>query len=235
MNRNYSSVQKHSPLYEFADDSRKKICLLDDNFLGCRDWEQILKELQATGKRFQFKQGLDIRLLDEKKCELLFQSKYDGEYIFAFDDISEYSLIERKLKLLREYTDKTVKLYVFCAYDRNGVWDNKFWRQDIFDTFARIELLIHYNCIPYIMRYEKYAASPHKGMYINIASWCNMVRVLKTFTFREFCIKNGIGLSRYRYMVDFEKQFPEVSKYFDMRFEPYSKLEQGSERSRING
>ena len=85
------------------------------------------------------------------------------------------------------------------------------------------------------MRYEKYAASPHKGMYINIASWCNMVRVLKTFTFREFCIKNGIGLSRYRYMVDFEKQFPEVSKYFDMRFEPYSKLEQGSERSRING
>ena len=56
------------------------------------------------------------------------------------------------------------------------------------------------------MRYEKYAESPYRGMYINIASWCNMVRVIKTFTFREFCIKNGIGLSRYRYMVDFEKQ-----------------------------
>ncbi len=235
VNRNYSSVQKHSPLSEFLDDSRKKICLLDDNVLGCRDWEQILKELQASGKRFQFKQGLDIRLLDEKKCEVLFHSKYDGEYIFAFDDISEYSLIERKLKLLRKYTKKTVKVYVFCAYDRNGVWDNDFWRHDIFGTFKRIELLIHQNCIPYIMRYEKYTASPYKGMYINIASWCNIVRVLKTFTFREFCIKNGIGLSRYRYMVDFEKQFPEVSKYFDMRFEPYSNLEQGSERSRING
>ena len=181
-------------------------------------FEEILKELQAVGKRFQFKQGLDIRLLDERRCEVLFQSKYDGEYIFAFDDISEYPIIERKLNLLRKYTDKTMKLYVFCAYDRNGAWDNNFWRKDIFDTFKRIELLIHHNCIPYIMRYGKYTDSPYKGMYINIASWCNMVRVFKTFTFREFCERNGIGLSRYRYMVDFEKQFPEISKYFNMRF-----------------
>lgn len=34
VNRNYKRVQVHSPLMEFYDASRKKICLLDDNFLG---------------------------------------------------------------------------------------------------------------------------------------------------------------------------------------------------------
>ena len=35
VNRNYDRVQRHSPLTEFLDPARKKICLLDDNFFGC--------------------------------------------------------------------------------------------------------------------------------------------------------------------------------------------------------
>ena len=66
VNQNYKRVEKHSPLSEFYDESRKKICLLDDNFLGCSNWEEMLKELQATGKKFQFKQGLDERILTDK-------------------------------------------------------------------------------------------------------------------------------------------------------------------------
>ena len=46
VNKNYKRVEKHSPLLEFLDESRKKICLLDDNFLGCSNWEEMLIELQ---------------------------------------------------------------------------------------------------------------------------------------------------------------------------------------------
>lgn len=45
VNRNYKKVTKHSPLDEFIDNSRKKICLLDDNFFGCPSWKDILLEL----------------------------------------------------------------------------------------------------------------------------------------------------------------------------------------------
>jgi hypothetical protein len=44
-------------------------------------------ELNGTGKPFQFKQGLDERLLTEERCALLFGSRYDGDYIF-YDHLS---------------------------------------------------------------------------------------------------------------------------------------------------
>lgn len=126
VNKNYKKVEVHSPLDEFIDPTRKKICLLDDNFFGCLLWKDMLQQLQATGKPFQFKQGLDERLLTDEKCEWLFKSKYDGDYIFAFDDVADYDLIEKKLQLLRKYTNKIPKFYTFCGFDREDKWDDYF-------------------------------------------------------------------------------------------------------------
>ncbi len=67
VNRRSDKVVKHSPLAEFLDKSRPKICLLDDNFFGFDDWQQDLQELIDTGKPFTFKQGLDVRLLDGQR------------------------------------------------------------------------------------------------------------------------------------------------------------------------
>ena len=100
VNKKYSFVFKHSPLAEFYDPSRKKICLLDDNFFGCPKWKEMLIELRETGKPFKFKQGMDERILTDEKCELLFSSSYDGDYTFAFDNVSDYDLIHEKLKLI---------------------------------------------------------------------------------------------------------------------------------------
>lgn len=69
VNRNYRGVEPASPLREFLDLDRKKICLLDDNFLGYRNWEALLDELMQTGKPFKFVQGLDERLLTPQKSE----------------------------------------------------------------------------------------------------------------------------------------------------------------------
>lgn len=96
VNKKYDRVFCHSPLTEFYDPNRKKICLLDDNFLGFPKWREMLQELQATGKPFKFKQGLDERLLTDEKCEMLFNSKYDGDITFAFDNVSDYPIIEKK-------------------------------------------------------------------------------------------------------------------------------------------
>ena len=67
MNRNSRKAVRASPLQEFYDPNRKRICLLDDNILAYKDSETLLTDLIRTcerdGKTFEFKQGLDIRLL----------------------------------------------------------------------------------------------------------------------------------------------------------------------------
>ena len=76
VNQKYDRVFAHSPLEEFIDPSRRKICLLDDNFLGYPQWKTALQQLIDTGRPFKFKQGLDERLLTDEKCEMLFSVKF---------------------------------------------------------------------------------------------------------------------------------------------------------------
>jgi len=223
VNRNSKNVEQHSPLDEFVDYSRPKICLLDDNFFGCPNWMNILNLLQATNKPFQFKQGLDERLLTEEKCKLLFKSKYDGDYIFAFDNVEDAELIERKLKLIREYTNKVPKFYTFCGFDRNDTWDKNFWKQDLWDVWKRIEILMNYQCLPYIMRHENYIKSPYRGTYINLAAWCNQPSVFKKKSYREFVeyqqSRHQKECSEMRYLKQIEKDIPELAeRYFDMKY-----------------
>jgi hypothetical protein len=219
VNRNYDKVYEHSSLEEFLDVNRSKICLLDDNFLGCLSWERLLKELKATGKPFQFKQGLDERILTAEKCGMLFGRRYDGDYIFAFDNIKEAKLIEEKIKLARMYSSAIFKFYVFCGFDREDKWDQEFWVKDIFDVLIRVEILMRHRCIPYIMRFERYEESPYRGMYITIARWCNQPSLFKKKSLREFALAHGKKSACYKYLSDFEEKFPEVAYFYDLKFE----------------
>ena len=219
VNKNYNLVKVHSPLEEFMDTGRKKICLLDDNFFGCPTWKTLLLELQQTKLPFQFKQGLDERLLTEERCELLFSSKYDGDYIFAFDNYNDADLIQQKIKLLRKYTKAVPKFYCFTGYDREGRWDVNFWKRDLLELLYRIEILMKQRCLPYVMRYQRYEESPYRGMYITLARWCNQPAFFKKKSLREFVICNGVGSATYRYTSNFERKFPEVAYFMDLKFE----------------
>ena len=223
VNQNYDSVHVHSALSEFLDVSRKKICMLDDNFLGCPSWKEMLDELKATGKPFQFKQGLDERLLTDEKCEALFSGKYDGDFIFAFDNVADAELIEKKMVLARKYTDRVLKFYCFTGFDRADKWDDNFWKQDIFDLFTRIEILMKHKCLPYVMRFNRYEESPYRGVYISIARWCNQPSFFKKKSLREFADLNGKSSACYKYLSDFEEKFPEVAYFYDLKFERSSK------------
>jgi hypothetical protein len=218
VNQNYDRVRLHSPLSEFVDSSRKKICLLDDNFFGCPDWRRLLTELQSTGRPFQFKQGLDERLLTDEKCAALFGSRYDGDYIFAFDNVADAELIEQKIQLARKYTNAVLKFYCFCGFDRSGKWDADFWQQDIFDLLFRIRLLMRHRCLPYVMRFERYKESPYRGMYVTLARWCNQPSFFKKKSLWEFAEANGRTSACFRYVSDFRDAFPKAIDYLCMKF-----------------
>jgi len=212
INKKYRKVERHSLVKDFFDPKRKYIYLWDDNFLGYSRWDEVLDELDDIGRPFQFRQGLDIRLLNEDKAKRLAKSMYHGDFIFAFDFIHERPIIEKKLKLWRSCTNKKTKLYLLCAYESIQI-------DDIINTFERIKVLMEYQCVPYIMRYENYINSEHKGIYINLARWCNQPAIFKKMSFREFCLAHPPTFSTQKYYFDFINKFPEVSsKYFDMKF-----------------
>lgn len=223
VNQKYDHVFPHSPLEEFYDPSRRCLCFLDDNFLGCPQWRELLAQVLATGKRFKFKQGLDERLLTDEKAEVLFNANYDGDYIFAFDNIADYELIHKKLTIIDRHNKKkkNVKFYVLVGFEGTDV-------KDIENAFKRIELLFHYHCFPYIMRYmgkddAPWEHSKYRHLYVTLARWCNQPSIVKKMTFREFCCADQATrkgqCSSMRSMLDFESEYPDIAKqYYDSRF-----------------
>ena len=217
VNRNYKQAQIHSPLSEFLDTAKKKICLLDDNFLACSDWERMLDELKETNKPFQFRQGLDERILTEKKCEKLFSSKYDGDYKFAFDDIEDAGIITKKLQLIRKYSNRKLKFYVFTGFDRTDKWDLAFWKQDIIDLFDRIKILIDHYSLPYIMRHARYKDSPYANLYTLVARWCNQPYLFYSHTLKQFAIMSGGN--GFSCLKQFKQDFPKHHSFLDLKGE----------------
>lgn len=230
VNQKFDHVFQHSPLSEFYDPSRRKICLLDDNFFGFAKWERILKELIGTGRPFKFKQGLDERLLTDRKCEMLFSSNYDGDFTFAFDNIADYDLIHKKLRMIRRHTQTiNIKFYVLCGFEGTGA-------EDIANTFRRIALLMKYRCLPYVMRYQNrndtpWKRSPFRTMYVSLARWCNQPNIFKKMSFRDFCEANqalhktsGTLCASMAALRQFEAEYPEIARaYFDLRYDKNGK------------
>ena len=249
VNKKYDHAFVNSPVSEFLDERRPRIYLWDDNIFALHDgWENIFDQLIQTHKPFQFRQGLDIRLVTEAHAKKLCNCKYHGDFIFAFDHVDQAKLIERKLQLWRNWCGKTTKLYVLCAFDSwdyevistdlkenyhhyylermNGLENqNARDEEDIEGVFERIKILMKYGCLPYIMRFQNYKNSNYAGVYTQLARWCNQPNFFKKKSFRQFCIANkeyskSEKCSAYESMIDFEKARPDIAeKYFDMRFD----------------
>lgn len=220
VNQKYDKVHFHSHISEWMDESRKGIYLWDDNIFGYSKWKEVFDELKETVKPFQFRQGLDIRLLTPEKAQVLNEAKYNGDIIFAFDHIEDKPLMEQKLELWRQFSDRSTKLYVLSGFDGQD-------EKEIESMFERISVIIKYGCLPYIMRHKNYLLSPHSVLFTQIARWCNMPQFLKKMSFREFCVahqkyhKNQeTKPAALKAMEDFEAQYPEIAKkYFDIRFD----------------
>lgn len=237
VNKKYDHVFRHSPVSEFLDENRPYIYLWDDNILAYPQWEEVLDDIEATGKPFQFRQGIDIRLMTDQKAKRFVKAKYQGDFIFAFDHLEDKPLIVDKLQLWKRYSAKICKLYVIVAYKAQDI-------TDIDDVFQRIHTLMKLGSIPYIMRYEAYKNSPFRSLYIELARWCNQPNFFKKMSFRQFCVANqnykkdqSTNCSAYQAMLDVERDYPEIAeKYFDLRFEEenYYKKQYGYGRRYAN-
>lgn len=155
-----------------------KVKFLDNNFLAYPDHKKILKELIDANIRFQFNQGLDIRLLDDENAYLLSKAKYFGDYIFAFDYVKMEKLIIEKLMLFKSHFSPK--------------WRTKFFvyvhpSMDIInDVIYRIETLRNNYALPYVMRHESCWESENREFYIDLAGYCNQPILFKRMSFASY-------------------------------------------------
>ena len=204
VNKLERKAMPYSNLNDFLDNEidettgklkRPYIYLWDDNFLASPYWEQLLDELIATKRPFQFRQGLDERLLAQNKrgedmARKLANANYHGDFIFAFDNWFDRKLIVKALKIWKHYCPKKeTKFYLFCGFKQSEK-DYKKLQQDIAEIFMRICVLMRYGCLPYIMRHEDYKKAPIPNIYVQIARWCNQPGFFRNLSFWQFCYKN---------------------------------------------
>lgn len=190
VNRLESRVLPYSDLDDFNNPDKPYIYLWDDNFLGCSSWSILLEKLKSMKKPFQFRQGLDMRLMTHEKALALSSSKYHGDWIFAFDKWADREIIEQKLRIWKHYCpQKTTKFYLFCGFHVTPEGTNDLYR-DILILFKRIEILMRFGCLGYVMRHENYKQHELSNIYVQIARWCNQPQFYKKMSFVEFVNRN---------------------------------------------
>lgn len=235
VNKNESHVYQYSNLSDFYDQKRKYIYLWDDNFLAApKDlFNTYLDQLIATKRPFQFRQGLDIRLMTEEKAEKLSKCHYHGDWIFAFDIWQQYKNIEKHLKIWKHYCpQKTTKLYLFCGFELTEDSDEKLF-DDVYHLFFRIKILMQYGCLGYVMRHADYQNHPLGNIYVQIARWCNQPQFYKKMSFEEFILRNQTyqeektgnenackSLRTYEeFSNKYRQRFKEIEPFFKMKYE----------------
>ena len=190
VNKGERGIHPYSNLEDFVDKSRPFIYLWDDNFLCYKNWKELLQKLIDTGKPFQFRQGLDERVIDEERAKMLSKAHYHGDFIFAFDQWKDCDLIVRKLRIWKTYCpSKTTKFYLFCGYELTADNDTKIF-EDVYYLFRRIQILMSFGCLGYVMRHADYQNHRLGNIYTQIARWCNQPQFYKKMSFEEFILRN---------------------------------------------
>lgn len=190
VNKGEHGILPYSDLDDFVDDSRPFIYLWDDNFLCYKNWKELLQKLIDKGKPFQFRQGLDERILNDERAEMLCKAPYHGDFIFAFDQWKDRDLIERKLKIWRKHCpSKTTKFYLFCGYELTEDDDDKIFK-DVYYLFRRIQILMSFGCLGYVMRHADFENHRLGNIYTQIARWCNQPQFYKKMSFEQFILRN---------------------------------------------
>ena len=128
---------------------QKDIVLCDPNILACKEWEDLLGQLIESKARVEFNQGLDIRMINEKKAEMLSEIRIKNIH-FAWDRYEDKDLILPKFREFRSKSkirDKDLQVYVLVG-DR----EPKVLPEDL----ERIYWLRDNGFAPYVMIYDKY-------------------------------------------------------------------------------
>ena len=137
--------RKVADLSEFWGGQRN-IEILDPNITACPDCEDLLEQLADSRAYVNFNQGIDIRLMTDKKAELIKKIRVRLIH-FAWDKYEDKDIVVPKLKMFSEITGwerHKVSVFVLTNFDTT-------LEQDL----ERIYTIRDLGFSPYVMIYDK--------------------------------------------------------------------------------
>lgn len=153
---------KCADLSEFWN-GQKNIVLLDPNITACREWKELFEQLIDSKAYIDFSQGLDIRLMNEEKAEMLKKMKIKQVH-FAWDKYEDKEKIVPKFKQFKKITQwgyQKMGVYILCNFDTT-----------IEQDLERIYILRDLGYSPYVMLYNK-ESIPKFSEYRRLQRWVN--------------------------------------------------------------
>lgn len=168
--RDWRKIKKHDIIY-----------FLDNNFLAYPKHKEILEDLYNNKIKFQFNQGLDIRLIDDENASLFKKCKYDGTIFFSFDNILDINIIEKKVLILKKYFTKkwSIRMFIFCHPNMDTINDVVF----------RAKWCVEHGISPYIMRDISCYTDKNSDFYNDLAGYYNQPRIMCSMSFVDYMIR----------------------------------------------
>lgn len=134
--------------------TEKKIHLLDNDFFGQPNWQNVAQEIIDGNFKICLNQGINVRLIDEESCEYLSRMQYYDDSFTkrvlytAWDNFKDGDIFFRGVDMLEKagINPKRLMVYMLVGYDKNETWER------IFDRFNR---MVARGIMPYPMVYDK--------------------------------------------------------------------------------
>ena len=133
-----------------------KVVFFDNNILALPDWRGVFEELLNLGLEVDFNQGLDARLVDDEKADLL--ARINIPVIrMAFDYIGIRPWVEKAVNLLKDRGVRGRRIVFYALYN---------YVDDPEDFFQRVRDLLSWGVVVYPMRYEPLCTLA-KGQFVS--------------------------------------------------------------------
>ena len=142
LEKNY--IAKES-IANFIHPSHTKVILWDNNFLASPHWYEILQEIKERSLWVDFNQGLDIRLINEEKAEMIASMK-TRLIRSAYDSKASKKEVQRGIELLSSMgvSPRKILIYILFNFD-NDTPD---------DLLNRMLDVMEWGAVSYPMRYQ---------------------------------------------------------------------------------
>ncbi len=156
----------------------EKVILWDNNFLASPKWKEKLQYFIDNDLKVSFNQGLDIRLIDDEKAEMLSRVKYyDRNFsrrciYFAFDNITMKDIFIEKMKIVSKY----IKPYKIMVYFIVGFYSS-------FDEdMERFKIMREIDVDPFAMPFKDCRKDQKM---LDFCRWVNK-RIYKSCSFEDY-------------------------------------------------
>lgn len=134
--------RKVADLREFWNGQRK-IVLLDPNLTACPDWNDILGQLAESHAWVDITQGVDIRMLNERKVEAINKLKLKMIH-FAWDGNDDLAHLFKKYAPMLRQRSRERRVYLLTNFNTTMEWN-----------LHRIYTLRDLGYDPFVMVYDK--------------------------------------------------------------------------------